>query len=55
VTFYASGVGALAPAVPDGSLIAVPLPQLAASVRVLVGGAAAGVLYAGRGPEKSPD
>jgi uncharacterized protein (TIGR03437 family) len=50
VTVYVSGMGASTPAMPDGSLAMAPLPQLNASVRVLVGGTAADVLYAGPAP-----
>jgi uncharacterized protein (TIGR03437 family) len=50
VTFFATGLGLTAPVVPDGSLAGAPLPQLTASVRVQVGGAAADVLYAGPAP-----
>jgi uncharacterized protein (TIGR03437 family) len=50
VTFYASGLGATAPVMTDGSLASVPLPILNASVGVLVDGTAADVLYAGPAP-----
>jgi uncharacterized protein (TIGR03437 family) len=50
VTIYATGFGVTTPAMTDGSLAAAPLPRLNAAVRVLVGGAAADVLYAGPAP-----
>jgi uncharacterized protein (TIGR03437 family) len=50
VTFYATGLGATTPSMPDGSLAGVPLPQLNAAVRVLVGGQTADLLYAGPAP-----
>jgi uncharacterized protein (TIGR03437 family) len=47
VAIYATGLGVTTPAMPDGSLAGTPLPQLNASVRVLVAGVDAQVLYAG--------
>jgi uncharacterized protein (TIGR03437 family) len=50
VAIYATGLGVTTPAMPDGSLAGTPLPQLNASVRVLVAGVDAQVLYAGPAP-----
>lgn len=51
VTLYLTGAGILAPALPDGSIVAVGnLPQVTYPVAVQVGGQAAQVLYSGGAP-----
>ncbi len=50
IALYASGLGAMSPTVADGTVLAAPLPTLAASVRVTIGGQDAKVLYAGPAP-----
>jgi uncharacterized protein (TIGR03437 family) len=50
VTLYVTGLGATVPALPDGSLSGAPLARLTATVKVLVGGLPADVLYAGPAP-----
>ncbi len=51
VSLYATGMGALNPTVPDGTIISSStLPALASPVRVTIGGATAQVLYAGPAP-----
>ena len=51
VVLYATGMGALSPAVADGTVISsTPLPVPALSVQVTIGGKTAQVLYAGAAP-----
>jgi uncharacterized protein (TIGR03437 family) len=50
IALYASGLGAMSPTVPDGTVLEAPLPTLAASVRATIGGQDARVLYAGPAP-----
>ena len=52
VILYATGMGALNAAVPDGTIISsTALPALASPVQVTIGGKTAQVLYAGPAPE----
>jgi uncharacterized protein (TIGR03437 family) len=50
VSFYGTGVGAMAPVPADGSITAAPLPSLELPVTVTIGGVEAEVLYAGAAP-----
>lgn len=51
VSFYATGAGAMTPAVSDGAIVtSVPLPQPDLPVTVTIGGQNAEVLYAGAAP-----
>jgi len=52
VVLYATGFGALNPAIADGTIVSSrPLPQLALPVHVTIAGQNADVLYAGPTPE----
>ena len=50
MAFYVTGLGALVPTPADGAAVKAPVPALRESVRVLVGGRDAEVLYAGPVP-----
>jgi uncharacterized protein (TIGR03437 family) len=51
LVLYATGLGAMTPTVPDGTVIATPLPVFtASSIKVLIGGQNAEILYAGPAP-----